>query len=104
MTFITSIFCLEGFPTFLVMDNSPQIKTYQFETFLSERGTQHLCSSNYYPQANGQVERFNRVLKEYIQLAQLEQCPLKKAITEYLGAYQFSSQTTTRLSPAMLLH
>lgn len=104
ITFLTSIFCREGFPTCLVTDNGPQFKSQQFETFLSERGIQHLCSSYYYPQANGQVERFNRVLKEYIQLAKLEQRPLKKAITEYLGTYRFSPQATTGSSPAMLLH
>lgn len=42
----------------------------------------------YHPQANCLVERFNRVLKSYIQLALLEQCPVKETVTEYLGAYR----------------
>lgn len=104
ITFLSALFSREGFPEAIVTDNGPQFKSNSFETFLSDRGIQHLCSSNYYPQANGQVERFNRVLKEQIQLAQLEHRPLKEAITEYLGTYRFTPQATTGVSPAQLLH
>uniref|UniRef100_A0A224YXR6 Gypsy-11 cq-i n=1 Tax=Rhipicephalus zambeziensis TaxID=60191 RepID=A0A224YXR6_9ACAR len=104
ITFLSALFSREGFPEAIVTDNGPQFKSQIFETFLSDRGIQHLCSSNYDPQANGQVERFNRVLKEQMQLAQLECRPLKQAVTKYLGTYRFTPQATTGLSPAQLLH
>lgn len=74
---MSALFSIEGFPEAIVMDNSPQFKPQIFETFLFDRNIQHLCSSNYYSQANGQVERFNSVSKEQIQFAQLECCPVK---------------------------
>lgn len=64
----------------------------------------YFCPFNYYPQANGQVKIYNRVLKEQIQLAQLECRPVKQAVTVYLGTYRFTPQATTGLPIAQLLH
>uniref|UniRef100_A0A224Z019 Gypsy-11 cq-i n=1 Tax=Rhipicephalus zambeziensis TaxID=60191 RepID=A0A224Z019_9ACAR len=102
--FLSSIFSREGFPDAIVTDNGPQFQSLQFETFLSQRCIQHLNSSVFYPQSNGQIERFNRVLKEHIQISQLEQRPLKQVLTECLASYRFSPQSTTGVSPAQLLH
>lgn len=41
----------------------------------------------YYPQANGLVERFNRVVKGYVQFALLQHRPIKSTVVEYLGIY-----------------
>lgn len=41
----------------------------------------------YHAQANGQVDRFNHVLKSCILLAILEQRSLKNTVTVYLGIY-----------------
>uniref|UniRef100_A0A6G5A9C6 Putative retrotransposon-like family member retr-1-like protein n=1 Tax=Rhipicephalus microplus TaxID=6941 RepID=A0A6G5A9C6_RHIMP len=102
--FLSSIFSREGFPDAIVTDNGPQFQSQHFEAFLSQRGIQHLRSSVFYPQSNGQIERFNRVLKEHIQIAQLEHRPLKQVLTECLASYRFTPQGTTGVSPAQLLH
>lgn len=47
--------------------------------------------------------RFDRILKSYIQLALLEQRPVKETVTEYLGVYRATPRSTTGLSPAVLL-
>lgn len=101
---MSALFGREGFPEETIMDNSLQFKSQMSETFLSDKGIQQLCHSNYYLQVNGQDERINRILKEQTQLAQLECCPLKQVIGEYMGTYLFTPQATTGLSPAKLLH
>ncbi|XP_049271184.1 uncharacterized protein K02A2.6-like [Rhipicephalus sanguineus] len=104
LDFLLSIFAREGYPVELVSDHGPQFTSQEFESFLQDRGIRHSFSAVYHPQANGQVERFNRVLKSYIQLAILEQRPIKNTVTEYLGIYRATPHSTTGLSPAVLLH
>nr|XP_050026949.1 uncharacterized protein K02A2.6-like [Dermacentor andersoni] len=104
MDFLLSIFAREGYPDELVSDHGPQFTSREFESFLQDRGIKHSFSAVYHPQANGQVERFNRVLKSYIQLALLEQRPVKNTVTEYLGIFRVTPHSTTGLSPAVLLH
>lgn len=76
-TFLDTIFSREGNPHCLVSDNGPQLTSMAFADFLKERNIQHIYSSVYYPQANGAVERFNRVLKQCIQSAIQEKKPWK---------------------------
>ncbi|CAM5113000.1 unnamed protein product [Natator depressus] len=63
--FLSSVFSREGNPKELVSDNGSQITSLEFETFLAQRNILHRRSSLYYPQANGEIERFNRSLKEF---------------------------------------
>nr|XP_037276784.1 uncharacterized protein K02A2.6-like [Rhipicephalus microplus] len=82
---LVEIFSREGYPKSIVTDNGRQFMSTCFEQFLRDRGIQHCVTTLYYPQCNGQIERFNRVLKEYMQVAALERRPLKEAIWDYLG-------------------
>ncbi|KAM7284664.1 uncharacterized protein ISCGN_001758 [Ixodes scapularis] len=68
------------------------------------KGIKHCVSSVYYPQANGLVKRFNRSLKNFIQVSVLEGRPLKEAAVDYLGVYRSTPHSTTGVSPAQLLH
>lgn len=51
--------------------SQPIMDTFSaFTDFLKERGIKHITTSVYHPQANGCVERYNRVLKDCIQAAE----------------------------------
>ncbi len=52
---------------------STQMTSTAFAEFLAERGVKHILCSVYWPQANGDVERWNRVLKDCIQVAEMQQ-------------------------------
>nr|XP_054917172.1 uncharacterized protein K02A2.6-like [Dermacentor andersoni]XP_054921513.1 uncharacterized protein K02A2.6-like isoform X1 [Dermacentor andersoni] len=97
-------FSREGLPDSIVTDNGPQFVSKQFKDYLKEKGIAHFFSSNYYPQGNGQIERFNRVIKEHLQVARLEGRDASKSISEFLGSYRITPHATTGLSPAFLLH
>lgn len=75
--FLSSVFAREGNPCELTTDNGPQFTSSAFADFLKERGIKHIRTSVYHPQANGCVERFNRVLKDCVQAAQVSQKPWK---------------------------
>nr|XP_037268801.1 uncharacterized protein K02A2.6-like [Rhipicephalus microplus] len=102
--FLTSVFAREGYPEEIVCDNGPQFTSREFVTFLQNRAIKLSHSSVYYPQANGQVERFNRTLKNFIQVSLLERRPIRQAVTDYLSIYRCTPQATTGVVPAVLLH
>lgn len=84
MAFLASVFAQEGNSCLITTDNGPQFASSAFADFLRERGIKHIRTSVYHPQANGCVERFNRVLKDSIQTAQANQQPWKPVVTELL--------------------
>lgn len=103
IAFLTSIFAREGNPYEITTDNGPQFTSAAFAEFLAERGIKHIRTSVYHPQANGCVERFNRVLKDSIQTAQATQRPWKTVVTELLQNYRATPHATTGESPFQLL-
>jgi len=57
---LTEVFARFGNPKILVTDNGRQFISEEFEGFLKLNGINHARASPYYPQSNGQVERFHR--------------------------------------------
>lgn len=102
--FLSAIFAREGYPDSVVSDNGPQFVSGEFERFLKARGIKHQRVSVYYPQSKGQVERFNRTLKGFLQCATLERSSIRSSIVDYLMIYRCTPHATTGLSPALLLH
>lgn len=82
--------------SFATMD----LTSREFITFPQDRAIRLLHSSVYYPQANGQIERFNRTFKNIIQVSLLEGRPLRQAVMDYLA----TPRATTGVAPAVVLH
>lgn len=102
--FLSTVFSREGNSKELVSDNGSQFVSQEFEAFLQDRGIVHRKSSVYYPRANGEIERFNRSLKDSLQTALLEGKQWKEFVTDFLQAYRSTPHSTTQHSPAELLH
>ena len=66
ISFLKTVFSREGYPGEIVTDNGVQFTSEEFRLFLSKRVIKHTFSSLYYPQCNGAIERFNRVLKKTV--------------------------------------
>lgn len=101
--FLTEVFVREGYPRELVTDNGTQLRSDQMNKFLSENGIKHYTSSLYYARANGLVERMNRMVKEGLQAASLENTPWQIAIETRLFAYRTTPHSTTGITPFELL-
>lgn len=98
------MFSREGYPTELVSDHNPQFVSAEFETFLTEWGVRHTFSPVYHPQSNGQIERFNRIFKDFVRVSVQEQRPLKEAVVVCQGVNRFTPHAATDEKPAFLLH
>ena len=84
ITFLTQLFAREGLPSEIVSDNGVQFVSSEFEDFLKQLGISHCKASLYYPRANGEVERWNRVLKQTLQIATSQGKDWKEATLELL--------------------
>ncbi|KAK7877730.1 hypothetical protein WMY93_030544 [Mugilogobius chulae] len=96
--FLTAVFSREENPKTLISDNGPQFLSSEFAVFLKEHGIQHLRSSVYYPRANGEVERFNRCVKDCLQTASIQGEPWKSFLRTYLRDYRATPHSTTGVS------
>jgi transposase InsO family protein len=81
------IFAVHGLPHTLVTDNGPQLISAEFAAYLQECGIKHHRVTPLWPRANGEVERFNRVLKKAIQTAHSEGKDWKFELFTFLLAY-----------------
>src|SRR5215813_3401237 len=57
----------EKFPSVtprIISDNGPQFIARDFKEFIRLCGMTHVKTSPYYPQSNGKIERWHRILKE----------------------------------------
>lgn len=102
--FLEKVFSHEGYPEALVSDNAMNFTSSEFEDYLKTCGINHYRSSTYYPRCNGEVERFNRTLKQTIEDAVNEGRDWKKSVTNFLQVYRSSPNSTTGVAPSTLLH
>lgn len=104
ITFLKNVFSREGLPCEIVTDNGVQFVSREFQEFLRQQGIKHRRTALYHPQSNGQVERFNRVLKSCLQLAVVQGRPLPDAVRDHLEAYRRTVHPATGFAPSLLLH
>ena len=91
---LKTIFARHGIPDQVRSDNGPQYHSDEFTQFAKEWGFQHSTRSPRYPQANGEVERAVKTVKNILKK---EQDP-----TKALLAYR-STPLASGYSPAELL-
>ena len=99
-----SIICRFGIPNAIVTDNGKQFDNANFRTFCSTLGIRNAFSSPAHPQANGQVEAVNKIIKENLKL-KLEK--LKGAWVEELPHVLWHTgllQGCPLVRPLFLLH
>ena len=102
-TFLSTVFSRFGNPTELISDNGTQFTSSECADFLAVRDFNYRKVSLYYPQANGAVEHWNRVLKETLLTAEQERKPWKPFIQEFLLTYRATPHSTTGVSPHELM-
>ena len=89
-----SIFARHGIPEKVVSDNGPQFSSREFSQFASTYCFDHLTSSPYFPQSNGEAERAVRTIKQL----------LKKADDPYVALLAYrNTPLHLGFSPAQLL-
>ncbi|XP_078540685.1 uncharacterized protein LOC144826166 [Lissotriton helveticus] len=103
ISFFKEVFAREGCPSVLVSDNGVQLVSAEMKLFLQSCNIKHMCTSLYEPHENGQVERFNRVLKGFVSDAIKEKGDWLNRIRQKLWTYRITPHSTTEISPFKLL-
>jgi transposase InsO family protein len=95
---------LHGPPREVVSDRGPQMASAYWKTFLSSLGIARKLSSGYHPQTDGQTERQNATLEEYLRIfCAFEQDDWAIWIDLAEFAYNDSEHAETGVSPFVAL-
>ena len=98
------IFSRQGIPKVVKSDNGPPFNSNEFANFASFLGFEHRKVTPYWPQANGEVERFMRTLGKAIRTAHLEKKNWKQEMNAFLRQYRATPHSTTDVSPSEALN
>ena len=100
---LDAIFTSFGIPKLVKTDNGPPFTSGEFKNFAETLGFTHKLITPYWPQANGEVERFMRTIGKVVRIAKLEQKPLQTEINKCLRNYCTTPHGTTNIPPADLM-
>ena len=98
-----SIFQTHGLPESVRSDNSQPFASAEFGKFLSDLGIVHHKGVPYWPQRNGEVERFNGTVLKIIRIAGIEKKNWKSEMCNFLFHYRTTPHSVTGISPGELL-
>ncbi|XP_022140155.1 uncharacterized protein K02A2.6-like [Momordica charantia] len=99
----TNIICRFGIPKAIVTDNGKQFDNTKFKDFCSKLGISHLSSSPAHPQANGQVEAVNKIIKRGIKLKlDSRKGRWVEELPEVLWSYRTTQKESTGETPFSL--
>ena len=96
---LKKIFATYGTPERLESDNGPPFNSRAFAMFASEEGFRHHCVTPLHPQANGEAEKFMKLLNKTEQRARIENKPVRLAIQELLTGYRSTPHPATGVTP-----
>ncbi len=103
LDWLLSVFATHGFPNEIKSDNASYFVSAEFKDTLSSWGIEHRTVTEYWPQANGQVERFNQVLEKHVLTARAEGKDWKSTIPIMLLHYRNTPHRMTGTKPSSLL-
>ena len=103
LNWLLSVFATHGFPAEIKSGNASYFVSAEFKDTLASWGIEHTTVTEYWPQANGQVERFNQVLEKHILTAQAERKDWKLTIPIMLLNYRNTPHRMTGQTPSSLL-
>ena len=100
---LEKIFALFSYPSVIKSDNGPPFNGTAWSDFLHSCGIKHRKITPYWPQANGQVESFNKPLMKAIRAAHTENRSWKREIHSFLRLYRTTPHSTTNVTPHRLM-
>lgn len=94
------VFSMQGLPDSILTDRGPQFSSAEWDQFLKERGIKRHLSTSFHPQTDGQTERVNQILEQYLRCYINHQ---QDDWTDFLPLAQFCYNNTvhssTNISP-----
>ena len=103
LRWLDSVFAVHGYPQQIKSDNVPYFTSRELRDTLNSWGIEPKTVTEYWPQANGQVERFNDVLKKHVQTSRAEGKDWRQTMSTMLRNYRTTPHRMNGHTPAMLL-
>ena len=100
---LKSMFTTHGLPDVIRMDNGLQFVAAELSAFCEYLGIKHLKGIPYWPQSNGEVERFNGTVMKIVRVANVQGQDLKRELGNFLFKYRTTPHSTTGVAPSELL-
>ena len=98
--FLQHIVRVHGLPETLVSDRDPVFTSYFWRRLLELFGIRANCSSAFHPQTDGQTERMNLVLEQYLRIyADYQQTDKASLLPLAKFSYNNSKHSATSLTP-----
>ena len=97
---LDGIFAVHGIPEFIMSDNGSPFNSEEFSRYLQAIGSIHHPITPRWPQANGEVEKFNQLLEKTIQDAIVDGKVWKEELQRFLLQYRTTPHSTTKVAPA----
>ena len=83
----------------LKTDHGRQLTSQEFEAYLDEHGIEHRTSPPLWPQANGEIERQNRIMLKAMRISATQGKDWKSELYKFLIAYRSTPHEITGESP-----
>ena len=97
------VFSTFGIPVKVKTDNGSPYNSREFDSFMKYMGIKHQKITPVYPQSNGMVEQFNRMLEKVVHTSKTEKRNFKQELNHFLRNYRTTPHMTTGKTPAELL-
>ena len=103
LTWLDTVFATNGYPVQIKADNASYFTSHEFCSTLKSWGVELETVTEYWPQTNRQVERFNQNLLKHILTANASNMDWRKTLPTMLHNYRSMPHQTTQATPAQLL-
>lgn len=94
------MFATHGIPFAIKTDYGPPFSSDNFLRYCNALDIKHEFSTPYWPQANGEVERFNQPLGKILKTAAIEGKVFRQELQRFLLQYRTTAYYTTKAAPA----
>ena len=103
LAWLDEVFATHGYPEQITADNASYFKLSEFYSTLEAWSVAVKYVTEYWPQANGLVERFYKVLLKHVQTSLVEGKDWKTSLQTLLRNYRATPHGTTGETPSQLL-
>ena len=103
LEWLDNVFATHGYPKQIKSDNASYFTSQEFKQTLTSWGIQQHFVTPYWPQANGQIERFNQVILKHVLTSNTTGRDWRKSLPMMLRNYRTTPHQSTGETPAMML-
>ncbi|XP_055542930.1 uncharacterized protein K02A2.6-like [Wyeomyia smithii] len=96
---LDAIFEKEGFPKAIKSDNGPPLNGEDYAKYCADRGIQTIFSTPFYPQQNGLVEGFMKIVNKAMSAAISSGVSYQKELYAAVQSYNAADHSITKLPP-----